>query len=804
MKPWDQNRTIPRWAAALFEALRFSGGSTEALEGLGEADWKKLLAFTDRTGLTLVFGRLCEANLPDGVRERIESDFRNNCRRYELISKAHLEIAAAFEDGAIEFLVLKGLTQLPDFCSDPRLRVQYDVDVYCPQEHVLCARDALAELGYEAATADETAPVDHLPTMIRKTDWRWRGDYFDPEIPPAVDVHFRLWDPHTEHFKAPGVDEFWPRRDVFALDGHKIPTLCRTDALAYSALHMLRHWFRGSLPPRHVYELAYFLENHAENEAFWSEWLEQHPPELRRLQSICFRLSSHWFGCRMHPIAESEMRLLSDRIKLWFEHHSASPVEALFSPNKDEVWLHLGLIEAAGDRRKVLLRRALPTSMPPRQETYLPETERTWRTRLESQLRYGVHVLRRSAHHAQTLPRLLWAGRHWIRRQPGMGWPFWRFMAAASFFNLGMSGFTLLYNLYLLGRGLDEAFLGLVAGAAAAGSIAATLPAALLMRRWGLRRTLLLCFSAAGPVAACRVIAHGSPALLGTAFLGGAVLSLFAVSLAPAIADLAPEAQRVRGFSLFFGWSITLGVLAGFAFGRFPGWLSNILPSLGGHSAMMAALLLACGLASLAPWPAWRLRLPVPIQTRNRYPGNPFVVRFLAILAVWNLATGAFNPFFNAYFARRVHLSVEHIGALFSTGQLAQVGALLIAPFVLRRFGLVKGIAGMQIAAGVALGSLAGSTAAAYASASYAAFVALQYMSEPGAYSLLMSKVSPGERGGASALNFLAAFGAQALAAGIAGAGYARFGYAAVLWPAAGLMMLSGLLFRTMLREPNR
>jgi predicted MFS family arabinose efflux permease len=801
VKPWDQCDAIPGWAAALLKALRFHGGSTEALGRLESKGWRKLLEFADRMRLTLVFSNRCSDSLPDSVRERTDSNFRSNCRRYESILNAQLEMAAAFDARAIQFVVIKGLTQSPGFCADPRLRMQYDVDLYCPPEHIPGARDALVELGYESATPTEKIPLDHLPTMLRKTNWRWRGDYFDPEIPPSVDVHFRFWDPHTECFDAPGVDKFWPRRSAFALNGHRIAALSRTDALAYSALHMLRHWFRGSLRPCHVYELAYFLENHAEDDAFWCAWIEQHPAELRRLQSVCFRLASDWFGCRLHAAVEDEMRLLPASVKHWFEHSAASPMAALFSSNKDEVWLHLSLINSGPGRRTVFLRRALPMLMPPRQEPYCPESQRTWRVRVQNHGRYAVHVLQRTVHHARVLAPLLWQGRHWVREHLGMGQQFWRFMAAASLFNLGLSGFTLLYNLYLLGGGFDESFLGQVGGAAAAGSIAGTIPAALLIRRWGLRQTLLLCFSVAAPVAALRVLSHSPTALLGFAFLSGAALSLFAVSLAPVMAELTTEARRPRGFSLFFGWSIALGVIAGLAGGRLPGWLAHVVPSLEEHSAMRAALLVSCVVAGLAVWPLRRLYLPVAPSEQRRYPHAPFVVRFLAVLAIWNLAAGAFNPFFNAYFARRIHLPVEQIGTLFSAGQLAQVAAILLAPVVLRRFGLIRGIAGMQIAAGLALGSLAGSSAAAHAALSYTAYVAFQFMSEPGTFSLLMNKVAPGERGGASALNFFVAFGAQALAASVAGAGFARFGYPAVLWAAAGLAVVSGLLFRTVLRK---
>ncbi len=796
---WQRNDSIPRWAAALFSALRFSEASVAGLAQLDEAEWQTLLAFCDRMQLTLLLPSVGGAALPDRVRRRIAENLQDNAARYELLKRAGLEIAQAFQAEAIEFVTLKGVTQWPGFVSDPRLRVQWDLDFFCPPAHLPRAGGALQALGYAAVDGYEAFPVDHLPTMIRQTGWRWRGNYFDPEIPPSVDLHFRFWDAETEGFDVPGVGQFWRRRVERSVDGQRWPALDPADALGYSALHLLRHWLRGSLRPHQVYELAYFLETHAAGDEFWNAWGETHPALLRRLEAIGFRLASEWFGCRLSAVAEREVRALGEDVGRWFERYAASPVEALFRPNKDEVWLHYGLLESAPARRKVLRRRLLPLRLPPPHEPYVPREPVSWPVRLRRQAKYAAHVIDRAAHHARALVPTLWRGRFWLRPGAGLGKPFWRFLGAASLFNFGAFIFVLLYNLYLLEAGLGEGVLGFVTGAAAAGSVAATLPAALLMRRWGLQRTLWLCFSSAAVVGACRALLRSPLALVAAAFLGGAVLAIYMVSVPPVIAHLAGEHQRPRAFSVFFASSIALGILGGMAGGGLPGWIARVVPAIDAVQAKQAALLIACAFPALALLLASRLRIPpVPGEVRQ-YPRGRFVGKFLLIVGVWQLATGAFNPFFNAYFARHLHLPVERIGALFSGGQLAQVAAILAAPVILRRLGLVPGIAGMQLATGVALVCLTGSAAVPLAAACYMAYVAFQYMSEPGIYSLLMNRIPPGEHSGASALNMLVAFSSQALAATLAGLGYARFGYPPVMALAAGGAMLSGLLSRKLL-----
>ena len=108
--------------------------------------------------------------------------------------------------------MLKGFAQCPDFVRDPSLRVQNDIDLYLPGSHLSRARQIVSRLGYEPLGKGKNARIDHLPTMIRKTGWQWRGDYFDPEIPISLDLHFRLWDEATEGFQLSAVASFWDRR----------------------------------------------------------------------------------------------------------------------------------------------------------------------------------------------------------------------------------------------------------------------------------------------------------------------------------------------------------------------------------------------------------------------------------------------------------------------------------------------------------------------------------------------------------------------------------------------------------------
>jgi predicted MFS family arabinose efflux permease len=104
----------------------------------------------------------------------------------------------------------------------------------------------------------------------------------------------------------------------------------------------------------------------------------------------------------------------------------------------------------------------------------------------------------------------------------------------------------------------------------------------------------------------------------------------------------------------------------------------------------------------------------------------------------------------------------------------------------------------MQLATGLALISLALSQGSGIATASYVGYTSFQYMCEPGVFSMLMSRVAPGERSGASALYLLVTSIGGSIAALAAGSAVVRFGYPSVLCAAAGVAAVAALLFRAL------
>ena len=794
IQQWEENSRLPRAVGALFAALRFSAPAPDLLRQLSDAQWNSALYFADRSSLTLFLGVTCREYLPDWVRERIHRNLAGNTERVGRMRAMLVEVAEQLDEQHVEYLLLKGFAQEMDYSPDPYARVGYDIDLYAPPGSLSRAYDILRSMAYvPMVDGAGKAAADHFPPLIRKNGWQFRGDLFDPEIPGSIDLHFRFWDPETERFPAPGAEDFWTRR--IRQDG--LPVMGYEDRLGYTALHLLRHLLRADIRPSHVYELAYFLDTQSGNEPFWDSWLAMHPAPLRRLEAISFLLAASWFGCRTSAVVREEIDRLDGDIPLWFERYAASPIEAQFHPNKHELWLHFALVDKPADRRRVLARRIFPASLPARTDgVFIPDEQMNWRFHLRYGIKYLVHVGERFMHHARALPPvvahgLLWKSRTWL-----LPVPFWRLLGCSLLFFLGMYQFALLYNLYLLDLGYRENVLGLVASAFTAGCLAGVVPTAALARRFGLKRTLLTGVAGSAVAFALRASVTGEPALLATAFAAGALYSLWTVSLSPAIAAVTPETARPTAFSFTIGSGIALGMVATLVGGRLPAWVART--GLASSAAQTKQLVLLAGTAAtaLALWPLIRIRIESPPSSESRrYPRGAFIRRFLLATAAWSFATGAFNPLFNAYFARRFAMAADSIGIVFSIAQAAQVVAILAAPVVLRRLGLTRGVAAMQLATALMLALLAPASVALAAGALYAAYLSFQYMSEPGIYSALMNQVPPSQHSGASALNFLIVFGSQAVAASAAGAVVTRYGYPPMLAAAAALAVVAAWMF---------
>jgi MFS family permease len=794
-----QMSRLPKHAKATLDALRFTGQDTRALEGLTNTDWTGLLTQHEFVRLTLPLLQRCPDKLPPWVRARMANHVADNTERLKRLELTYSEVADAIRVAGAEHIVIKGFAQWPGYTDHPCLHAQSDIDIYCPPESLDTARDAVLSLGYVPDADKRDYFADHTPALVRRTGWHWNGNYFDPEMPPAIELHHSLWNARALHFGPSVESDFWARRIDRSLDRLHFPALSLPDNLAHSSLQLLKDCLLDAMSPVRLYELARFLQFFRDDRQFWQAWECTHSGDLRKLEAIAFLAARDAFGCELSSAASREVRALPDAIAKWFEHFGQTIFDRGMGRPSAGIWLHLTLLDSKKECCKALAAKFLPyrpvsLDVFSQREEVLQGPNRT-RDTASTRRRYFEHLRNQAFARATSfIPSVCNGARYWWSTKR-LGREYWTFYCASFLFNLGMFVFFLLYNLLLLDRGFNTRFIGLVASASSLGGVAGTILGGLFAHHFGLRKTLLTCFPLLAVICALRVIVTVPSALIDLAFLGGLSAALYAISLSPAVAQMTTDRNRPFGFSVILSSGIAIGILGGLVGGRLPEWLasSHLIST---AFAKEGALLVACGLVALAVWPAARLQFATMWRRPPTvYPRSRFLWRFLPAIALWSLVTGGFSPFFNTYFSQRMGMSVDRIGTMFSLSHASQVVAVLCAPFLFRRIGLVKGVMSTQIATAIAIACLAATSGFVGAALVYTLFSAFEWMNEPGIFTLLMDRVSPEERTGASALMFLVISLSQSAAGSLAGAGFVRFGYPAVMFAIAGVAVAAALVF---------
>jgi predicted MFS family arabinose efflux permease len=782
--------------ARLLAALKFTPDNETALAQLTPEEWQALLKFGDKTQLILLLNDRCGALLPPEIRSAVDHRLASQRERTEALKSTFRTVDDALQRAGIPYAVLKGFTHCPDLIPRLESRAQYDVDLYSPDDY----RDVYAvlrKLDYEPIGGLERFPLDHLPTLVRRTGWQWRGDFFDPALPYSMEVHYRLWDSETERLHPRRLEEFWERRVVRHHHELTFTSLDTVDLLGYASLHLLRHQLRGNLKLLHLYELAAFLHTQAHDNHFWERWQRQHDPSLRQLECVSFGIAERVFGCDL-PEAAVEV---PDDIRCWLDEYGDSCVRSLTKPNKDELLLHMSLLDNAADRRAVFLRRMFPGRLPgPVDAVHLPAEQLTWRIQIRKRWRYLRFIGDRILHHARASVRMIFAGVSWSLTRRGISSEFLRFLSAAAVYELGVFVFYLLYSLYLLDLGFAEDMVGANAGAMQAGGIVGAIPAGAAAARWGLSRSLSWSLAALALVSMLRVVVIVPALLIAFAFVGGMLAATWMVCIAPVIAELAPEKHRPFLFSVFFSTGIGVGVLGGILGGHLPGIVMSLGTSV--IYAKAASLLFGCTLVGVGAAMLSRLHLDRGhSKERKLYPNNPLLWRFLLVIGMFSLGTGAFNSLYGPFLSSVGKLSVDRIGSVFAVSQLVQVVAIMVGGIAVRKLGFNTAIGWSFVATAAALFWLGFGPAGLAAAGAYIAYMSFQYMSEPGIFSMLMSIAAPSEHKGASTLNFLVINTTQAAAAFAAGAAVTKWGYSPVLGTAAAVVLFAAFLFPLLTRR---
>lgn len=355
-----------------------------------------------------------------------------------------------------------------------------------------------------------------------------------------------------------------------------------------------------------------------------------------------------------------------------------------------------------------------------------------------------------------------------------------------------------LYNLYLVEGGYQEAFVGRAIAANAVGLALMALPAGLLADRWGRRHTLMLGVVCEAAGLFVRSIVLDPGVVLAGSFVGGVGQAFVLITAAPFITEHSTPRERTHLFTSFFAVSLSAGVVGSLLGGMLP-WLLLALPAgvaPGTLNAYRITLVAAGVLAALAFEPLRRMGdlhetpaaqdpEPVPPEVRRR------LVPIAANAFLLGSGAGLVIPFMNLYFAHRFACSSAQIGAFFSVAQVITSVAALLGTPISRRFGKLRTATAFELASLPFLVTLGAERRLSVAVGAFWLRAMLMQASTPLHHAFVMEVLPRRLRARSTSINSALWHAGWAVSSALAGLVIQRFGYAvpfyvtAVLYAAA-------------------
>lgn len=273
------------------------------------------------------------------------------------------------------------------------------------------------------------------------------------------------------------------------------------------------------------------------------------------------------------------------------------------------------------------------------------------------------------------------------------------FIWGGLFNGLGMSVFSLLFNLYLKEQSFTETSIGQILAAGSLGAAIAAVPAAMVLER--VRTKLVLVWSTLLSCACyvLMVLAGDVPMIRLMSLSATMFVTFYRIASSPFLMSESGEGERIYVFSVNSAVGM-LSSLLGFLFGgMLPGLFT--LTGLAGDSAAAQeySLYFAVAASLLAVIPFSRIEgdSPAPrapggfVHKLKSYDWN--VIRRLMIPKIFvGLGAGLVIPFMNLYFRNEFGLDPPRIGFYFSLMQVGLFLGMLSAPILTRRYGMVGSI----------------------------------------------------------------------------------------------------------------
>ncbi len=274
------------------------------------------------------------------------------------------------------------------------------------------------------------------------------------------------------------------------------------------------------------------------------------------------------------------------------------------------------------------------------------------------------------------------------------------FLTGIFLLGFGLSGFRLLFNLYLKEIGLGEGKIGLLLALMTYATMIMIFPAAFITKKLKIKPIFIvsILLSTIGSFIAIITYRYFQIAL--GMIIIGLSSSFFSVISGPFMMQVSTSLERAHLFSLNFAISLASGILGNILAGNLPViFLKNNIPLIFGFRfAIIIHILIS--LLSFLPFLLIKEERIVNEENLKIFDikTSKTLILILSIPHILvGFGAGLTVPFLNLYFRDRFSLDSAKIGYFFSISQFMMIIGTLSAPFFSNIFGKIKTVIISQI-----------------------------------------------------------------------------------------------------------
>jgi MFS family permease len=378
------------------------------------------------------------------------------------------------------------------------------------------------------------------------------------------------------------------------------------------------------------------------------------------------------------------------------------------------------------------------------------------------------------------------------------------FLLATIINGILFSTWQLFFNLFILARGYEKDFLGLINSMPSMAGLILGIPLGMLSDRIGRRPAMLIGLALSITSMGLQLFIQVKVLLVLVAFLGGVGNSLFFISQAPFMMKVTNTDNRSLMFSLNFGLNTLAGAVGNLFAGQMPAWFGGLL-NVAADSAkafqMVLLVSVVLGFFALIPIfilkePQKKISLGQPVINQWSLLKNTIRRGFTwkLVLPEMLLGFGAAItiPYMNLYFVEVFNLKSNLLGALFSMSALFVGVGSILGPRLVKKFNSkIRVVVMTQASSLVFLLILAFSPFAWLAAIGYLLRGMLMNMAVPLYNAFCMENVAENEQGVVNSLISNSWTAGWAIGPFLSGLIQIRYGFQPLFLITASIYMLS-------------